>query len=285
MKTKVKSLLALLAIVFSTSVVMAQQQASPVEAVKLSDNIYQLNGGSGSNGGFFIGDDAVLLIDTKMSEQSVRDELAAIMKITTKPVKYLVNTHADGDHVNGNVFLPDGVTIIAHENCYKEFFASRDGSPSTWEKPEMAKGLPTVLFSDRMTLRMGNSDVELFYFGRGHTTGDVYVYFRNDDVAFIGDQYFEGRAPLFHTYKNGSAVAFVETMRKMLDAIPANRFCSGHAPEVSREQLVAYVNSIEAKVEKVRSLIKQKKTLETIQGNFSADEATVIEGIYNDLIK
>ena len=287
MKTQLKFFATIAVILFfSSSLTYAQQgQSSPVEAVKIAENIYQLTGGSGANGGFYVGDDAVLLIDTKMSEQSVRDELAAIMKITTKPVKYLVLTHADGDHVNGNVYLPDGVTIIAHENCYKEFFVSRDGSPTNWEKPEMAKGLPQILFNDRMDIRIGNKIIELYYFGRGHTTGDTYIYFREEGVAFIGDQYFEGRVPLFHTYKNGSAVAFGETMKKMLDAIPATKFCSGHAPMVSREKVVEYVNSINNMVDKVNTLIKQKKSLDDIKGAFSEGEATIIEGIYNDLVK
>ena len=287
MKTQLKFFATIAVILFfSSSLTYAQQgQSSPVEAVKIAENIYQLTGGSGANGGFYVGDDAVLLIDTKMSEQSVRDELAAIMKITTKPVKYLVLTHADGDHVNGNVYLPDGVTIIAHENCYKEFFVSRDGSPTNWEKPEMAKGLPQILFNDRMDIRIGNKIIELYYFGRGHTTGDTYIYFREEGVAFIGDQYFEGRVPLFHTYKNGSAVAFGETMKKMLDTIPATKFCSGHAPMVSREKVVEYVNSINNMVDKVNTLIKQKKSLDDIKGAFSEGEATIIEGIYNDLVK
>ncbi len=287
MKTLLKyfATTAVILFLFSSLTYAQQGQSSPVEAVKIADNLYQLTGGSGANGGFYVGDDAVLLIDTKMSEQSVRDELAAIMKITTKPIKYLVLTHADGDHVNGNVFLPDGVTIIAHENCYKEFFVSRDGSPTNWEKPEMAKGLPQILFNDRMDIRIGNKIIELYYFGRGHTTGDTYIYFREEGVAFIGDQYFEGRVPLFHTYKNGSAVAFGETMKKMLDAIPATKFCSGHAPMVSRDKVVEYVNSINNMVEKINTLIKQKKSLDDIKGSFSEGEATIVEGIYNDLVK
>ena len=287
MKTLLKyfATTAVILFLFSSLIFAQQGQSSPVEAVKIADNLYQLNGGSGANGGFYVGDDAVLLIDTKMSEQSVRDELAALMKITTKPIKYLVLTHADGDPVNGNVFLPDGVTIIAHENCYKEFFVSRDGSPTNWEKPEMAKGLPQILFNDRMDIRIGNKIIELYYFGRGHTTGDTYIYFREEGVAFIGDQYFEGRVPLFHTYKNGSAVAFGETMKKMLDAIPATKFCSGHAPMVSRDKVVEYVNSINSMVEKINTLIKQKKSLDDIKGSFSEGEATIVEGIYNDLVK
>ena len=171
------------------------------------------------------------------------------------------------------------------DDGYKEFFVSRDGSPSNWEKPEMAKGLPQVLFNDRMDIRIGKKIIELYYFGRGHTTGDTYIYFREEGVAFIGDQYFEGRVPLFHTYKNGSAVAYVGTMRRMLEAIPATKFCSGHAPMVSREKLIEYVNGIESTVEKVRSLINQKKSLDAIKSSFSEGEATIVEGIYNDLVK
>ena len=75
----------------------AQQQASPVVAEKISERLYQLKGGSGANGGFYVGDNGVLVIDSKMSEESQLQVFDAIKKVTDLPRKYLVYTHADGD--------------------------------------------------------------------------------------------------------------------------------------------------------------------------------------------
>ena len=100
---------------------------------KISDNLYQVLGGRGSNGGAYIGDNGVLLIEAKMNESSVIQTMAELKKITDKPVTYLVSTHSDGDHINGNRYFPESVIFIAHENCRSDFFLpKRDGSPSDW---------------------------------------------------------------------------------------------------------------------------------------------------------
>ncbi len=262
----------------------AQQQATPVMAEKISDRLYQLKGGSGANGGFYVGDNSVMVIDSKMSEESQGQVLDAIRKVTDLPIEYLVNTHADGDHINGNIYFPENVTIISHENCRSEFFVSRDGTPSNWLKPEMEKGIPSVTYTERMDIYLGSKKVELYYFGKGHTTGDSYLYFPEEDVAFIGDQYFETRVQLIHTYKGGSAVQYVQTMDKMFAAIPAKQFCSGHSEMASREKVLTHVNKIREKVGAVRSLIAQNNTLDQVKAQFPEDEAALIEGIFNELI-
>ena len=268
-----------------STTLFAQQQPTPVEARKISDRLYMLMGGSGANGGFYIGDDAVLVIDSKMNEQSVKEAYDAIAKISDKPIKYLVNTHADGDHVSGNVFMPVAATIVSHDNCRNGFFVTRDGTPSNWLNPEMAKGLPTVTFSERMVLYLGSKKVELSYFGKGHTTGDIYLYFPEEDVAFIGDQFFETRVQLIHTYKGGSAVEYVKTMDKMLAAIPAKQFCSGHSEMASREKVVAHVDKIRAMVNNITALASQGKSIDQVKSLYAEGEAALVEGIYNEVKK
>jgi cyclase len=133
MKTIIIQIFLVLWIPFTTF--SQQQEIPPIIVEKISDNLFQLLGGRGANGGFYIGDNEVLVIDAKMNKESVEGIFTAIKGFTDKPVKFLVNTHADGDHVNGNEFFPKDVIIIAHENCRKEFFhPGRDGSPSRWNR-------------------------------------------------------------------------------------------------------------------------------------------------------
>ena len=89
-----------------------QREAQPVYLEKISDNLFQVLGGRGANGGFYIGDNGVLVIDSKMTKESVDQTLAEIQKLTDKPIKYLINTHSDGDHIAGNRFFPASVTIF-----------------------------------------------------------------------------------------------------------------------------------------------------------------------------
>lgn len=284
MKSLTKPVLPFIFFVLISCFSFAQQEATPVEAQKLSDNLYQLIGGSGANGGFYIGDDAVLVIDAKMDKQSVDGTFTVIKNITDKPIKYLINTHADGDHVMGNQYFPSSVTIIAHENCREEFFhTGREGSPSTWENPELAPYIPTVTFQDNMKLHLGSKEVDIYYFGVGHTTGDSYIFFPEENVAFIGDQYFDTRAQLIHSYKGGNSFEYVKTMDKMLNTIKADKFCSGHSEIASLENIEKHVSQIREKQEKVKNLINSNKALDEILNEFENVEYALIEIIYNEL--
>jgi glyoxylase-like metal-dependent hydrolase (beta-lactamase superfamily II) len=261
-----------------------QQESTPVELKQISSRLYEVVGGRGANGGAYIGDDGVLLIDSKMDKKSVDQTVEAIRKVTDKPLKYLVNTHSDGDHVAGNRYIPGSVTIIAHENCRSEFFhATRDGSSSEWNKPELAPFIPSLTFRDRMTLFLGEKRVELWYFGVGHTTGDAVVYFPEEKVAFVGDQVFFGRPQLIHSYKGGNSFEHVKTITKMLQTLDAQGFCSGHSEMQDRQAIQNHVDQMKALQEKVKNLVQQGKSLEEVKAAFAENESRLVESIYNEI--
>jgi glyoxylase-like metal-dependent hydrolase (beta-lactamase superfamily II) len=242
-----------------------------VTPVKISDNLYQLKGGSGANGGMYIGDNEVLIIDSKMDKNSVDGIFTVAKSISNKPVTLLVNTHSDGDHVNGNVFFPKDVSIIAHENCRREFLLpQRDGSPSNWLVKEKLPFVPEITFNDKMQIHLGSKTIELYYFGVGHTTGDIVVYFPEEKTAFIGDQVFFERPQLIHSYKGGNSFEHVKTTQKMLATLEADTFCSGHS-------------EIAAFQKKVKNLIKEGKTLEETQSSFEENEKRLVESVYNEI--
>jgi glyoxylase-like metal-dependent hydrolase (beta-lactamase superfamily II) len=265
----------------------AQQKESPPANLKMiSANLYEVLDGTGARGGAYIGDNAVLLVDSKMDKKSVDQTLAEVRKLTDKPVKYLVNTHSDGDHVRGNQFLPDGVIFIAQENCRREFFhANRDGSPSEWNKPELAAYVPSITYRERMDIYLGSKNVQLWYFGVGHTTGDTVVYFPEEKTAFVGDQVFASRPQLIHTYKGGSPLEHIKTLSKMLETLGAERFCSGHDEVLDRAAVQAHIDKMLGMQAKVESLMKQGKDVETIKREFAQNEAALVEAFYQDLKK
>lgn len=181
-----------------------QRDQAPVTFTKVSERVYQALGGRGSQTGFVIGDDGVLVVDAKMDQKSQEAVFAEIRRLTPLPVKYLVNTHGDGDHVTGNRYFPATVTIIAHEGCRKDFFLpGRDGKPSAWTAPELMPFVPSVTFSDRMNVYLGGLTVELHHFGVGHTIGDTVVFIPSEKTAFTGDQVSLPRAVYIHAYKGG----------------------------------------------------------------------------------
>ena len=268
----------------SSSLLTQQREVTPVKLDKLSDRLFQILGGRGANGGLFIGDDGVLVIDAKMTQESVEQTIAEIQKITDKPIQYLVNTHSDGDHVAGNIFFPHSVIIVAHENCRQEFFhPRRDGQPSEWNKPELAPFVPSVTFRHKMDIYLGSKKIELWYFGVGHTTGDTVVYFPEEKTAFLGDQIFMGRPQLIHSYKGGNSFEHVKTLTKMLETLDAERFCSGHSDPIDRNTIQHHIQEMKKIQAKVKTLADQGKSLEEVIKEFEENQARLVEAIFNEI--
>ncbi len=261
-----------------------QREMPPVALEKISDNLFQILGGRGANGGVYVGDNGVLVIDAKMTKESVDQTIAEIRKITDKQIKYLVNTHSDGDHIAGNLYFPKSVMIIAHENCRKEFFhPGRDGKPSAWNDPEMALFVPSLTYRDKMDIFLGEKKVELRYFGVGHTKGDTVVYFPEEKTAFLGDQIFMGRPQLIHSYKGGNSFEHVKTLTKMLENIDAEKFCSGHSDPIGRNTVEHHIQEMKALQAKVTALAEQGKSLEEVQKEFEENHARLVESIFNEI--
>ena len=261
-----------------------QQETKPVELKQISERLYEILGGRGAQGGMYIGDNEVLVIDAKMDENSVDAVIAEIAKITDKPIKYLVNTHSDGDHVWGNQYFPQTVIFVAHENCRKEFFhKQRNGNESNWNKPELAPFVPSLTFLEKMNIYLGTKKVELWYFGVGHTTGDIVVYFPEEKTAFIGDQIFLTRPQLIHSYKGGNSFGHVKVLTKMLETLDAEKFCSGHSEIADRETIKKQINQMKNRQEKIKSLIEKNMPLEDVKKVFEENESRLVETIYNEI--
>jgi len=271
--------------VLGASALYAQQrEVEPVEFRKISDGLYEIVGGRGARGGAYIGDNGVLVIDAKMDESSVTQVMDGIRQMTDKPITYLVNTHSDGDHVWGNQFFPETVTIVAHENCRNEFFhTKRDGSPSDWNNPDLASFLPSLTFTNRMDIYLGSKKVELWHFGTGHTTGDAVVFFPEEKTAFVGDQIFLERIQLIHSYKGGNSFAHVKTLTKMLETLDAEHFCSGHSEMTDRDGIQNHIIQMKNRQEKVKELVAQGKTPEEVKSAFQEDEARLVSSIYEEV--
>ena len=274
----------LIAVFLPHFAVSQQNTPSAVTLNRVGDKIYEVRGGSGANGGAFIGAWGVLLIDAKMNQESVNQTIQEIRKLTDKPIRYLVNTHSDGDHVTGNRFFPESVVFVAHENCRQEFFhPGRNGEPSSWNNPERAPFIPSVTFSSRMDLYVDPKKVELWYFGTGHTTGDIVVYFPDEQIAFIGDQVFEGRVQLIHSYKGGNSFEHVRNLEKMLETLNAERFYSGHSDALDRNKIRAHISEMKELQSRVSGFAKNNYTLENIKKEFRSDQGNLVEAIYNEL--
>lgn len=248
----------------SSSITAQQQEPVPVKASQVKGNIYEVEGGRGANAGFFIGEKEVLVIDAKMTEESAKQMIAEIKKLTSNPIKYVILTHSDGDHVNGLVGFPADVIIAAHHQTAKDMDAA-------FKDAKLRSYLPDFTFSKKLKLHSGDKTVKLFHFGPAHTSGDVVVYFPEEKVAFIGDLLFLGRDPLIHRHKNGNSFGLVKTLKSILK-LGADTFIHGHGNIASPSDLEGVIKSLEEKQTKIKALIKEGKSLEEIKKIFNVED-------------
>jgi cyclase len=186
---------------------------------------------SGSNAGFVIGADGVLVVDTFENPAAAKKMLEAIREKTKLPVKYVVNTHYHLDHVAGNaVFSAAGAVVMAHENVRGwertenlKFF----GEKPTAEQKAMVEGLylPDVTYLQEATAYIGaKRGVELRYMP-GHTGGDTVVWDAGSNVVFCGDLFWNKTLP---NLIDASTKEWVETLDALVKEHPAAKFVPGH---------------------------------------------------------
>jgi len=245
---------------FSSSITAQQQEPPAVKATQIKGNIYEVQGGRGANAGFFIGEKEVLVIDAKMTEESAKQMIAEIKKLTSNPIKYVILTHSDGDHVNGLVGFPQDVIIATHHQTAKDM-------DNAFKDAKLRSYLPDFTFSEKLKLHFGDKTVKLFHFGPAHTSGDVVVYFPDEKVAFLGDLLFLGRDPLIHKHKNGNSFGLVKTLKSILK-LGADTFIHGHGSIASPSDLEGVMKSLEEKQAKIKTLIHEGKSLEEIKKIF-----------------
>jgi glyoxylase-like metal-dependent hydrolase (beta-lactamase superfamily II) len=172
------------------------RQLEPPVLKQVAPDLYFFYNDASSNSTFLVTEAGVLVIDSGQHPADARALLERIRKVTDKPVKWLVNTHAHGDHFLGNpVFRQAGATIVAHRDTavmmktHYDYEIARRGAyfkRNNLDPRELSLALPDVVFEAAMSITLGNRTVRLMYLGPGQNPGDTVVYFPHARALFIG---------------------------------------------------------------------------------------------------
>jgi glyoxylase-like metal-dependent hydrolase (beta-lactamase superfamily II) len=222
---------------------------------KIKENLYKIPG-AGSNTTVFITAEGVVLVDTKLANNG-----EAIMKqvqtVTDKPVSMLINTHVHPDHNGSNDFFKTArptVQVVTHENTGKWVAANPKANPA-WT--------PTRTFTDKMTLGKGKDQIDLYYFGPGHTNGDAFVVFTELRAMCIGDLMAWNMGPLIDPATGGSMLALPDTLEKALKGIRnVDLVIEGHGDVNTWQGLRAYTEFHRALVTAAKAALSRNETPE-----------------------
>ncbi len=229
------------------------------EIVELANGVFARLHEGLTNAGILVGDDAVLVIDSLRVPSYARDLIADVRRLSDKPIRYVIDTHAHWDHAFGNQEFPDSI-LVGHVNCRRELEEYgelwRDNvvkRQNEWSEEVRTVEIrpPTLTFDSRLELHFGGRRVDLVYLGRAHTSGDLFVHLPDDGLLFTGDVAQDGGVPYM---LDGYMREWIETDARLLE-LPFERFMAGHGPigekpavAESREFFVALVAGTEAAI-------------------------------------
>ncbi len=242
----IRPLFLITVLIAACSPALAEQKLS-----KISDNVYAYVGSTddsssnnfGANAGVIIGEDAVLVIDTLISDQKAKAFIKEIRSLTDKPIRFVVNTHFHADHSYGNcAFAELGATIVSHRNSkpiMQKWSQKVLDNADAWmglSKEEMAGTrivYPQLTFREGMEIDLGGLRVELGYIAHSHTRGSVFAYIPTQKVLFAGDI-------LFTDYYPNMGASDIDGWVKTIDhlqALDIERIIPGHGPLSAKQDL------------------------------------------------
>jgi cyclase len=261
-----------------------------LELLQLRPNFYMI-AGAGGNIGFQVGADGVVVVDSGTAS-SADAIVAAIKKVTAQPIRYVINTSADPDHVGGNAkvakagqtlftgnggaglatnFLGGGASILSAEQVL-----TRMSGPSGKPSPYPVEAWPTESFNQpRKYMYLNGEGIEVFHQPAAHTDGDAIVFFRRSDVIVAGDVFDTRAFPVIDVAKGGSIQGEIAALQKLVDtAIPSVPIVSreegtliipGHGRICDQLDVVDYRDMVTIIRDRIRDLMKQGLTLEQIK--------------------
>jgi glyoxylase-like metal-dependent hydrolase (beta-lactamase superfamily II) len=308
----------------------AQQQSQPrgdeeVHVLQVAPTIYMLVAGHDNVTlqvepatrpsrvpGTYLGAYGVLLVDTATADYSPR-LLAAIRRISQGPIRYIINTAIDTDHIGGNETLakaPAGrggrggampAIVLAHENMLLQL-----ASPPAGQQKIPQGALPTDAYLDVKELWFNGESIQVIHQPNAHTDGESIVYFRKSDVISTGDIYSTTSYPVIDTQHGGGIQGIIEGLNHILDlAVPqtnaegGTQIIPGHGRLSDEGDVVEYRNMVVIIRDRIQDMVKKGMTIAqvkaakpTLDYDFRYGATTgawttdmFIETVYNELSK
>src|ERR1700741_810637 len=242
-----------------------------IKGTKVSGNIYMLEG-EGGNIAASVGEDGIVIVDDQYAPLAERIQAALKdLKITDKPVRFVINTHYHGDHTGGNEpFENAGSTVIAQENVRKRLetggTAGNGGSVKMEVKPAPKRALPVITFEHDVTVHLNGEDIRALHFPAGHTDGDAVIFFPKNNVVHMGDDFVRYGFPFIDVASGGSVLGMIVAMEKVSTQLPADvKVIPGHGAISNLDDVREFVKMLKETSAAVQKAFDQHKTVEQMK--------------------
>ena len=239
----------------------AEQSIAPEELAELTairpvpgkNGLYVIpgydGGVTGGNVAVRVTNDGVILVDNKFphSFRMITDE---VRKVTSLPIRYVLDTHHHGDHAGSNADFMAVGEVIAHRNARANMI--RGNQP----------GAPRVVFASETAVFLGGVETRAHHFGRGHTDGDAVIHFPDLRTIHTGDLFIWGQrsdgstlAPFMDYGNGGSGLAWIATLDGAL-ALDFDTVIPGHGPILGRDEVRTFRDRMQTLADRMRAAIE-----------------------------
>jgi cyclase len=308
----IKRAAVVLATIAAGIVVSAQ---TDLDVIRIRDNVFMV-AGAGANITVQFGTDGAVVVDAG-TPRNADAVVAAIKKITPQPIRYVIDTSDDADHVGGNEKIAKaGRTLFQTNNQLAEGMTNggaaailaaegvlrRMSAPTGKASAYPTASWPTETYDQkRKYMYLNGEGIEVLHQRAAHTDADSVVFFRRSDVVAAGDVLDLDRFPVIDVARGGSVQGEIDALNRLIDlAIPSVPLVSqeggtyvvpGHGRLCDQLDVVEYRDMVTIVRDRVEDLMKKGRSLEQVKAADPAAgynarygaSAAFVESIYNGI--
>lgn len=255
-KRSVGSLSAIAVVLAAPGLAFAQGGFPPAELAitRVTDNVYVIRSAASGNATVLVSDNGVALVDDKF-EMEYEGVVDLVRSVTDRPIRYVINTHLHPDHTGANARMQaQGADVVASLNA-RIIMAETQSA-----------GLPDITMTDYLRIYLGDMPIDLYYFGRGHTDGDIVVHLPEQRIVVMGDLFalwgpYESPA---HYAAGGSMRDWPRTLDRAL-GLDFDVVIPGHSGVTDRENVEGFRDYLLRIGEMVREMNRADRSRDDIR--------------------